>query len=674
MSDNDSNGDGDSLFGSPPSSPLLLRGTSPTLALPGSSGTSNVVPKNVGTIALPGSHNSSEHVVSLPASPPRSRIAYFAPEQPRPALLHSYSDLTSGRAASLSAGPRRQVKTPKKAKSVTPTPVASGPPFSLPEANEPLPPNFLRNQQALLGLAGVVGGINPAHLSTRSSRGTTAQNPIVVEEEAPSISSSAWKARQPRLPAHLPLPDADSVADTLVSQGNIFPVIRSLLPYFGTNANVGCCSNHNSHYAPAYSTPAAHPELVAPPLKRRRLNSVPAGAGDWDVPYPFPDDEGPRHYYQDWEKNRGKRLAAQLVSLVRDAVKKAAAKSHLQEVAKDEGKSPNFSLTVDSVDLPTNGHENDMAASQYPRNQPQFLQGGSNFESFSSQKGVPELLASGHDIATQSFDPNLGALLGAVNDALIDSNMRLTDDELAAISSFGYIPAMSNSPTLTSSTRFPTPCDLSRPSTAENKENFNLGPAFSQTQDFNFNIDNVPIDPMLLDMSWPSSIDTGNPASASSTADRFSPSAAEQPYTQHHSNTPTSSSENIYTHDDQTDFLRNAMEGVTSSSRFPATSSEILGSSSTFGCSPTGLFAASTSSQAHPQGVRFLPPVIDDMVRTRGGRSGSKKLDREDVLRRARVRREQLAAEIASAKIELWETTIEQGVLINLSKDKSLLS
>lgn len=43
--------------------------------------------------------------------------------------------------------------------------------------------------------------------------------------------------------------------------------------------------------------------------------------------------------------------------------------------------------------------------------------------------------------------------------------------------------------------------------------------------------------------------------------------------------------------------------------------------------------------------------------------------DKEDILRRAREQRRQLAAEIERAKVELWETTIEQGVLTHLIKE-----
>ena len=68
-----------------------------------------------------------------------------------------------------------------------------------------------------------------------------------------------------------------------------------------------------------------------------------------------------------------------------------------------------------------------------------------------------------------------------------------------------------------------------------------------------------------------------------------------------------------------------------------------------------------------------MPSVVNTSTHGKSTEdSSSEKLDRQDILRRARKRREQLAAEIARAKIELWETTIEQGVLTHLSKDKEL--
>lgn len=43
--------------------------------------------------------------------------------------------------------------------------------------------------------------------------------------------------------------------------------------------------------------------------------------------------------------------------------------------------------------------------------------------------------------------------------------------------------------------------------------------------------------------------------------------------------------------------------------------------------------------------------------------------DKRDILARAKERRRQLVGEIDRAKVELWETTIEQGVLAQLVKE-----
>jgi hypothetical protein len=51
--------------------------------------------------------------------------------------------------------------------------------------------------------------------------------------------------------------------------------------------------------------------------------------------------------------------------------------------------------------------------------------------------------------------------------------------------------------------------------------------------------------------------------------------------------------------------------------------------------------------------------------------SGNKALNKQDLIRRAKDRRQQLMAELERAKVELWEATIEQGVLNHLMKDSS---
>jgi hypothetical protein len=53
-------------------------------------------------------------------------------------------------------------------------------------------------------------------------------------------------------------------------------------------------------------------------------------------------------------------------------------------------------------------------------------------------------------------------------------------------------------------------------------------------------------------------------------------------------------------------------------------------------------------------------------------RAGLKAVHKEDVLQRARERRRQIVGEIERAKVELWETSIEGGVLGHLMKDPLL--
>ncbi|KAG2157863.1 uncharacterized protein EDB93DRAFT_1055977, partial [Suillus bovinus] len=50
-------------------------------------------------------------------------------------------------------------------------------------------------------------------------------------------------------------------------------------------------------------------------------------------------------------------------------------------------------------------------------------------------------------------------------------------------------------------------------------------------------------------------------------------------------------------------------------------------------------------------------------------RASFKAVNKEDILQRARERRRQIVGEIERAKVELWETSIEGGVLGHLMKD-----
>ncbi|KAI9060665.1 hypothetical protein FKP32DRAFT_1527206, partial [Trametes sanguinea] len=200
----------------------------------------------------------------------------------------------------------------------------------------------------------MVGGVNPANLAkVRHTRGATAENPIVVEDEPeiqpqPSIGKRPIHP-SPSDPAQLPQPSAEQILATLLKQKNIFPVVVSLLRLLAPGApSLASVPHGYPQYPYPYPYPAPQPQSFArsqtpsqssasdsrpstssgaPPLKRRKLNSVPAGAADWDVPYPFQEGQGPENYRASWEQARGKQLLKDLVQLVQNAAKKAATKA-----------------------------------------------------------------------------------------------------------------------------------------------------------------------------------------------------------------------------------------------------------------------------------------------------------------------------------------------------------
>jgi hypothetical protein len=62
-----------------------------------------------------------------------------------------------------------------------------------------------------------------------------------------------------------------------------------------------------------------------------------------------------------------------------------------------------------------------------------------------------------------------------------------------------------------------------------------------------------------------------------------------------------------------------------------------------------------------------------DQPRLNQESSNNRALKKHEVIRRARDRRQQLLKELESAKVELWEAAIEQGVLNHLMKDHGCL-
>jgi hypothetical protein len=381
--------DSDSLFGSPPPSPGRGRSPSP-LALPG--GQNSV--QNVGTLALPGSHLCSE---LPPVPPPASAVCNAARRRSQPLINAPSAVLPRSSTVPPSSGailarpvPLQKKKRPSRrstpASEARPTP----PPIELPSPTDPPPANFLRNQQGLLGHAGLVSGVNPANLSLqRHMRGRTANNPIVVEDEddQPSIGRRPLQNQSGVPTSRLPIPSSEEIVSNLVKQKNLIPVMDALVRLVAGSAvpptaaalppntsNIPSTSSSSSaqaqpyHTYPYYPYPYAYPYYYypygytypyaasayqhppapssssGPPPKKRKLTDVPAGAADWDVPYPFPEGQGPPDYHQNWQRQRGQQLVEDLVGLVKSAAKKAAVQKACGEASAKDG------LTIGSVE------------------------------------------------------------------------------------------------------------------------------------------------------------------------------------------------------------------------------------------------------------------------------------------------------------------------------------
>jgi len=351
--EHDDQSDDESLFGSPPPSPGTGRPLS--LALPSGGLDSE---QNVGTLALPGSHNPSKlpvnSVVSLldarhhpsetqssrattPAQTTTSRATSSTPAVTSP-------DTGSQPLRSLTNGARKKRKRTKRSSNATST-TTPGPSIELPPSDAPVPPNFLRNQQALLGIAGLVANINPASLSTRRhSQGNVLNNPIVVEDEGATLH----RFGNPTAPTPAQL------LTTLSAQKELFPVLEQLLNILRRGVD------------PPTQLPPNPPQ---PPPKRRKLSQVPAGAADWDVPFPFPPGEGPPNYKEEWTNERCERLISDFITLLREGANKAAARESIKRATSQP--APRSSAQSHSTSTrwsvpPTNGNRLSPSSSYTP--------------------------------------------------------------------------------------------------------------------------------------------------------------------------------------------------------------------------------------------------------------------------------------------------------------------
>jgi hypothetical protein len=718
-------GDEDSLFGSPPPSPS--RGRSPALALPSGSGTSST--QNVGTIALPGSQPYSELSVnplalSLSAShdhsrPPaqeqsmRTPVPIHVPTQAAPSMTSRASSAASMRQKRGGKG-----KSANSSRSATPRPA---PPMILPDPDQPPPPNFLRNQQALLGVAGMVGGVNPAHLSIRRRpRGTTSTNPIVIDDEydPPPLGNKSHTA--PVDLDQLPTPSNEAIVASLIKQKNIFPVLESIIKLIAAGQ-----TGPSRDYAPSGFEPRNTNEgenAEEQPAKRRKLCNVPAGATDWDVPYPFPSGQGPKSYGTNWEKERGKQLIGQLVMLIKAAATKAATKEYVKQHKPTPKDGPTHepkvrghyrpatltygldgayaqAVLADYSNLQTNTspHDDRFAGTQQASFDQLIAsmltsQGGACSEVKHDEVGSltsPDVSSS--ESSTQEFDQ-----------ALFDNWMEILESFPSPENPEGLdqIPSTNCITTTPTSQILSSAEEITGTGSALNSSRQTSSPDTDITSSMRGIFPDFAIDPALLAISTPSlqpippapSLAASSIASPTSLADPATPNWGDNAFTE-----PEiyNADQGMYNRDVNNRRVRIQFGGIDMTTEDPLTAATMLLRLASGPSSPEEqgqLPKPASSTMAAPADVRVnamrqaLP--TDTTISTASsvvpevpqpgpfkrsvagpGRPNSKSLVKEDILRRARERRRQLAAEIERAKVELWETTIEQGVLVQMAKD-----
>ena len=435
-------GDDGSLFGSPPPSPSCehSRSPSPGLALPNTSSAVNVsiisgagadgsasrhssAMTNVGTIALPGSQSVSElsfPPLALSWSQGGATNSVHPMNSRPPAIFETASDIRdvseeSGSPASSSRSSTLDPSKPRKARKRkrAVTPIQPAPEISIPDPSQPLPPHFLRNQENLLGRAGLVSRVKASslarqpHLSSAEQpgardRGRTPSDPIVIEDgdsqqQYPgqslshrhrlrrNVGASSRSPPRTRKPIDLSLltaPSNQEIVKVLIGQKDIFPVLQSILKLLAGD-----------------TVPPPQPSAFQRGLpKKRKLNRVPAGAADWDVPFPFAQGEGPEEYYKNWKKERAKELVSQLLSLIKAAATKAAIRAYYRRQEEEE---------PGQIDKPTkschdSGNSGGQGATNAPASFDQLIASLLSAAPGSSQHQTPPLQPN---IAATNLDP-----------------------------------------------------------------------------------------------------------------------------------------------------------------------------------------------------------------------------------------------------------------------------
>ena len=726
--------DQDSLFGSPPPSPARGRSPSqetftigdqvgPVIALP----STGVVTKNVGTIALPGSHMScAELPADLPASSlslPRPTSSHHSPCIAPPTIAgtsvhspvvsscsppRSVSSRASSAASTIpsTSTSTRKRRTPK-AKSLTPAPPP--PPIALPGPNEPTPPNFLRSQSSLLGLAGLVGSVKPAQLYTHPSqpipvqqhspiRGSTPTHPIVLDDDQDAPHIGEQPCAQIQMPHRLDQLNPEilrsNILNSLTQEKNIFPVLESLIKLLGgeplfTPSNPPSQSfarpyGHgifNAQYPPPVAPPSATSSSTtptAPPPKRRKLKHVPAGAVDWDIPFPFAAGEGPERYRDTWARDRAKQLATQLLELVQNAAKRAAIKTAKSRGNLPEGRTraqnrqSSRSASVETRIRQTSSTRANIRESASP---------GPEGSMTATPNNVTPEDSLCHFLGSLESPSTVGLLTPGSKDRMSVDSEGVVEEGSSAVpcdySAFEewlsqlqqFVPLETDTPTPESDwgTRSPVPLDSLASHTIRDEAIdptllaiSQLGGSVPRSQSPTSPTPTLPDDiPQVPDMSTLTHSPRTSLSSLTEPLTPLSEAFADAP-------TSTIAHQDL---DRSMHFHRLAARGCAYKILLLDTPvdqpvekdhhSRALLTEPCITRAQKGKVRAdtpSTSSRSTPSAVSTSKGV----------------LDKHAILERARERRRQLVAEIERAKVELWETSIENAVWVHLTRDGSL--
>ncbi|KAH7930133.1 hypothetical protein BV22DRAFT_76348 [Leucogyrophana mollusca] len=647
------------------------------------------------------------------------------------------------------AGSRR-----KSGKAGSSTPRPAPPPILIPDPTGPPPANFLRNQHALLGVAGLVGNVIPAQLAVqKQTRGSTSSNPIIIEDELdpPPIGQ---KPRCPAIdPAQLPVPSGGDVITSLIRQKNIFPVLESIIRFLGAGNGVPPPSSlHSSSPALPFARPygtgvASSREIVSqeqPPAKRRRLSTVPAGANDWDVPYPFAAGEGPSEYRANWERERGRQLITQLVTLIKGAVQNAAMRKHIKRTKAKQRRGSSeeqSSAARNASSMATGGLE--AAHGRDVQEVQELLDRGDHDTAAEPSGGEAVASSSSGETAGSSGGEPMTPLDHLVASLLAGESGDKTSFPCSGFGESGLTPGSSggwSTPTTDVSTQdfdqaafesflaeledfspslkgleagAPTPLTSIVDQSTDSTPNPNESPVIDHPPStsplippevnshtasmptsgtctetippMNFSISDESIDPALLAISIPPSVQTFTPSFPAASPP---PALVQSPITSVSSLagplTPRWGSPvaGPGVHSGEQDPLAAAsmlLQFASKSSSAPRSGTSPYSALPIIQAVPAANGSSSIqaaqevtpSAPCRPQSQQ--PLASTSQKRPSAGaapdRNNSKTLNKEEIVRRARERRRQLVTEIERAKVELWETSIEGGVLVHLAKE-----